>query len=225
MRESKPLRRDRVVTWVEARGKVPVSSIEGERSMNIPRHSSVKAAAWKPPVSSDAVKARTGRGWEEWLRILDKEKGPTLGHTAMAELLHGKYSVPGWWSQMVTVGYEQARGLRVKHEKKGGFEISASRTIDADARSIFRAWTDARVRHHWLPKSAITIHKATPPKSLRVTWIDGAKSIGVNFYPKTAGKTVVALQHGKLESAAQAKKMKAFWAVRLDALKKKVETR
>ena len=50
--------------------------------------------------------------------------------TAMAELLHEKYSVPGWWSQMVTVGYEQARGLRVKHQKKSGFEISATRTID-----------------------------------------------------------------------------------------------
>src|SRR4030095_8802626 len=192
--------------------------------MAIARHS-IKEVAWKPPISTYAVKAKPGRGGEEWVRILDKEKGPTLGHTKLAELLHEKYSVPGWWSQMVTVGYEQARGLRVKHQKKGGFEISATRTIDANAKSIFKAWTDAKVRSRWLPKSAITIHKSTPPKSLRVTWIDGAKSIGVNFYPKSAGKTLVALQHGKLESAAQAKKMKAFWGVRLEALKKKVESR
>ncbi len=191
--------------------------------MSKPRDSSARHAAWKPPVSTDAVKAKTGRGWEEWLRILDQEKGPTLGHTAMAELLHEKYSVPGWWAQMVTVGYEQARGLRAKHEKQGGFEISASRTVDADARSVFRAWTDAKTRARWLPRTAITVHKMTPLKSMRVTWIDGAKSIGVNFYPKGAGKTLVALQHGKLESAAQAKKMKVFWSGRLDALKKTLE--
>ena len=192
--------------------------------MSSAHKSSARDAAWKPPVSTDAVKAKTGRGWNEWLRILDQERGPTLGHTAMAELLHEKYSVPGWWAQMVTVGYEQARGLRVKHEKRGGFEISASRTIEADARSVFRAWTNAKARVRWLPKTAITIHKVTPPKSMRVTWIDGAKSIGVNLYPKGPGKTLVALQHGKIESAAQAKKMKAFWGVRLEALKKKLET-
>jgi uncharacterized protein YndB with AHSA1/START domain len=192
--------------------------------MTTARHTH-KEVAWKPPISTDAVKAKTGRGWEEWLRILDKEKGSTLGHTKLAELLHEKYSVPGWWSQMVTVGYEQARGLRVKHQKKSGFEISATRTIDANARSIFKAWTDAKVRSRWLPKSAVTVHKSTPPKSLRVTWIDGARSIGVNLYPKGVRKTLVALQHGKLESAAQAKKMKAFWGVRLEALKKKVESK
>lgn len=190
--------------------------------MSNPRHHSARDAAWKPPVSTDAVKARTGRGWKEWLRILDREKGPTLGHTAMAELLHEKYSVPGWWAQMVTVGYEQARGLRVKHEKQGGIEISASRTIEADPKSVFRAWTDAKARARWLRKT-VTVHKATPPKSMRVTWIDGAKSIGVNLYPKGSGKTLIALQHGKLESAAQAKKMKVFWGGRLDALKKTLE--
>jgi uncharacterized protein YndB with AHSA1/START domain len=192
--------------------------------MNIARDSSAREMTWKPPVSTDAVKAKTGRGWEEWLSILDQEKGSALGHTAMAELLYEKYSVSGWWAQMVTVGYEQARGLRAKHEKKGGFEIGASRTVDADARRVFRAWTDAKARARWLPKTAITIHKMTPLKSMRVTWIDGAKSIGVNFYPKGVGKTLVALQHGKLESAAQAQEMKAFWGARLDALKKTLET-
>ena len=193
--------------------------------MSSAHKSSARDAARKPPVSTDAVKAKTGRGWNTngsgfWTR-----RGARHWATRQwRELLHEKYSVPGWWAQMVTVGYEQARGLRVKHEKRGGFEISASRTIEADARSVFRAWTNAKARVRWLPKTAITIHEVTPPKSMRVTWIDGAKSIGVNLYPKGSGKTLVALQHGKIESAAQAKKMKAFWGVRLEALKKKLET-
>lgn len=182
-----------------------------------------QASGWVPTISSAAVKVRTGRGWAEWLEILDREKAAELGHTAIAKLLHEKYGLPGWWSQGVTVGYEQARGLRAKHEKPEGFEISASRVVEADAKRVFRAWLDAKVRARWLPRTVIKVHKSTPNKSLRVTWTDGAKSISVNFYSKGVGKTQIALQHGKLASAADAKKMKAFWGTRLDALKELLE--
>jgi uncharacterized protein YndB with AHSA1/START domain len=179
-------------------------------------------SGWTPEVSSAAVKVRTGRGWNEWLAILDREKAGKLGHKATARLLNTKYGVPGWWSQMVTVGYEQARGLRAKHQKPEGFEIGASRVIEADVRNIFKAWLDARSRARWLPKVAIKVHKSTPHKSMRVTWIDGAKSISVNFVRKGANKTQVAVQHGKLASAAAARRMKAFWGQRLDALKREL---
>jgi len=180
-------------------------------------------AGWVPQTSSAAVKIKTGKGWNEWLAILDREKATKLGHTAIAELLNRKYGVPGWWSQTVTVGYEQARGLRVKHQKPGGFEIGATRVIDADVKSVFKAWVDAKRRARWLPKTALVVHKSTPFKSLRITWTDGTKSISVGFYAKGADKAQVALAHGKLSSAAQAKKMKAFWSKRLDALKNLLE--
>ena len=180
-------------------------------------------SGWTPEISSAAVKVKTGRGWNEWLAILDREKAGKLGHKATAKLLNTKYGVPGWWSQMLTVGFEQARGLRAKHQKPEGFEIGASRIIDADVRNVFRAWLDARSRARWLPKVAITAHKSTPHKTMRVTWIDGTKSISVYFLCKGANKTQVAVQHGKLASAAAAKKMKAFWGTRLDALKNLLE--
>jgi uncharacterized protein YndB with AHSA1/START domain len=187
------------------------------------RANKAPVAGWVPEISSAAVKVKTGRGWNEWLAILDREKAGTLGHKATAKLLNTKYGVPGWWSQMVTVGYEQARGLRVKHQKPEGFEIGASRVIDADVRKIFKAWLDARSRARWLPEAAIRVHKSTPHKSMRVTWIDGAKSISVYFVRKGANRTQVAVQHGKLASAATARKMKAFWGKRLDVLKNLLE--
>jgi uncharacterized protein YndB with AHSA1/START domain len=180
-------------------------------------------SGWVPQISSAAVKVKTGKGWNEWLAILDRAHAAKLGHKATAELLNRKHGVPGWWSQMVTVGYEQARGLRAKHQKPEGFEISATRVIDSDVKSVFKAWVDAKRRARWLPKTALTVHKSTPYKSLRITWTDGAKSISVGFYAKGADKAQVALAHGKLSSAAQAKKMKAFWSKRLDALKNLLE--
>jgi hypothetical protein len=58
---------------------------------------------------------------------------------------------------------------------------------------------------------------------MRATWIDGAKSISVYFVRKGASRTQIAVQHGKLASAAAARKLKAFWRERLDALKGQLE--
>lgn len=129
----------------------------------------------------------------------------------------------GWWAQMLTVGYEQARGLRRLHQKPEGFEISASRVIEAPVESVFSAWMDETTRARWLPEPGLTVHKSTPYKSLRATWTDGSKSISVNFYPRGDARTQVALQHGKLADAAAASRMKSFWGERLDALKTMLE--
>lgn len=182
-----------------------------------------KATSWKPPISSQAVKAKTGRGWEEWLPIIDRAQGRTLGHTAIAAMLRARYGISGWWAQMVTLGYEQARGLRALHEKRQGFEIGSSRTIEAGVSKVFAAFVDGRTRARWLRGTPMTIHKTNRNKSLRATWKDGSKSIVVGFTPKGAGKTLVALQHGKLANAAAGKRMKAFWSARLDALKQLAE--
>src|SRR5271154_6307864 len=97
-------------------------------------------------ISSAAVKKATGRTWAQWLAVLDQAKAKNLPHKAIALLLHQKLKVPDWWCQMVTVGYEQARGLRVKHQKPDGFEVSVSRTMVAPVDRAFAAWRDASLR-------------------------------------------------------------------------------
>jgi hypothetical protein len=47
---------------------------------------------------------------------------------------------------MVTVGYEQVTGRRVKNQKTDGFEISVSKTIAAPVAVAFEAWKDAAIR-------------------------------------------------------------------------------
>ena len=67
-------------------------------------------------VGSEAVARATGRAWDEWLKVLDRAGAKTMPHKEIALLLSRKFDVPDWWSQMVTVGYEQARGLRAVHQ-------------------------------------------------------------------------------------------------------------
>ena len=62
---------------------------------------------------SDAVvKARTGKSPAQWNRILDRWGAKKKGHTLTAKYLLKRYRLGPWWSQMVTVRHEYARGLR-----------------------------------------------------------------------------------------------------------------
>lgn len=168
-------------------------------------------------ISTEAVRAKTGKGWAEWIAILDEAGAKEMAHKDIAIYLSQKQGVPDWWSQMVTVGYEQARGLRGKHQKPEGYQISRSKTMAAPAAQLYAAWADKRKRARWL-KDALTIRTATPDKSLRILWGDGQTSLDVSFYPKGEGKCQVVVQHSKIVNAKAAEKLKVYWAEALEAL-------
>ena len=175
-------------------------------------------------VGADAVRAKTGKGWREWFAVLDARGAAGLDHAAIARMLSAELKVPSWWCQMVTVGYEQARGLRQKGQRPDGYSVSASRTMSAPAAAAFGAWTDARVRSRWLGADAgLTVRKATPDKSVRATWGDGRGNVEVNLWPKGAARCQVAVQHSKLTSNAAALRMKRFWGEALDRLREVLE--
>ena len=77
-------------------------------------------------ISSEAVKAKTGKTWAQWFALLDKSRAQAMSHKDIVAVLAGKNGLGPWWRQMVAVAYEQAKGLRDKHEKPDGFEISRS---------------------------------------------------------------------------------------------------
>ena len=171
------------------------------------------------PMSDDAVKAKTGKSWSEWFAVLDSAGAKKMNHTEIAAYLYDKKRIPGWWSQMVAVGYERARGMREKYERPEGYQISVSRTIAASARRVYEAWKDKKTRSLWLVDTPIVIRKATPIKSMRITWVDGQSSLEVNFYSKAKNKSQVVVQHSKLPNAKDAEKKKSYWGENLDRLK------
>jgi len=170
-----------------------------------------------PKISDEAVAAKTGRNWRQWFAILDREGARKKSHQEIVAVLSKKCDVGSWWQQMVAVSYEQAKGLRARHEKPEGFQITRSKTIAATVGDVFEAWGNTRKRAQWLPGSRLTIRKATENKSLRITWGDGTM-IEVGFFSKGAGKTQIAVQHGKLATARAAAAQKLFWGDALDRL-------
>lgn len=176
-------------------------------------------------MSDAAVRAKTGKTWPEWFSILDEGDATKMGHRDIVAYLCEKHGVGDWWGQMVTVVYEQERGLRELHQKPEGFEIGVSKTLAVPATTLFEAWQDERERGQWLPEMALVIRKATPDKSLRISFPDGKTSVDVDLYPKGEGRCQITVRHTKLPSGEEADRMKAFWAAALGRLKDLVEAK
>jgi uncharacterized protein YndB with AHSA1/START domain len=174
-------------------------------------------------ISSEAVHAKTGKTWAQWFALLDKAHAQSMSHKEIVAVISRKHDPGPWWRQMVAVTYEQARGLRAKHEKSDGFEISRSKTIKAAVDDVYEAWGNARRRAQWLPGAKLTIRKATENKVLRVTWGDGS-NVEVSLHAKGATKTQIVVQHGKLPSARAAAQQKAFWGDAFDRLAQLLES-
>jgi len=168
-------------------------------------------------ISDDTLRDRTGRGWDEWFARLDAIGAAGMDHAAIARYLIEQEGVPGWWAQTVTVAYEQARGLRQKHQKADGFSASVSRTVAAPLDALFAAWAEEPRRAAWLEDPGLTVRKATPAKSMRIAWPDGT-AVDVYFYAKSETKSQIALEHRKLPDAHAVEKMKAFWKTQLSRL-------
>ncbi|MGE3475487.1 MAG: hypothetical protein AB7H70_06730 [Rhodospirillaceae bacterium] len=173
-------------------------------------------------MSDAAVKAKTGRTWSQWFTLLDKAGAAKMTHKAIAELIAKRHKIPGWWAQMVTVGYERARGLRKVNETLSGFRTSVSRTLDAGVDAAFDAWDNAKTRAAFL-KEAVNVSTRNPGKNLRFTWKVGR--VEVRFVVKGPKKTQVTVDHEGLKSAADVGKARAQWSATMDKLGDKLKAR
>lgn len=176
-----------------------------------------------PAMSDQAVRAKTGKTWKEWFAILDKVGATQMSHKEIVAYINKKHSVGQWWQQMVTVTYEQARGMRQKHEKPEGYQISVSRTFNTSLPELFKAFSDENARSRWLEEDGMVVRKATPNKSIRAIWNDKKTSLEINFYAKADDKTQVVVQHSKLPDANAASTMKTYWGKTLDKLRTESE--
>jgi hypothetical protein len=151
--------------------------------------------------SDTIIQEKTGCTWERWVKALDRVKAYTWPHRDIAKYVQEKY-----------------KGLRaIGQRRDGSFEASKSKTYPVPLARLYRAFHDARSRARWLPGVELIVRTATPEKSMRITWPDKT-SVVVGFDPKGPGKSMVAVQHGKLPDKAATTRVKQYWTERLGAL-------
>src|SRR5688500_9518745 len=190
-------------------------------------------------MSDEAVRRKTGKGWDEWFALIDAWGGAERSHTEIASWLMSEHNVDGWWAQSVTVGYERARGKRAMGQLVDGFSANASKTVNVGVERLYDAVADGRRRGRW-PGAPFSISSATPHKSVRGAWMDeatavaaasgeakggGARSganggvsstakgsrVSIELSSKGEGKSQLQVQHTRLRDAAAAEALKGFW--------------
>lgn len=110
-------------------------------------------------ITSSAVREATGRGWEDWLALLDAAGAQDWDHKAIVAFLEREHpEVSPWWRQGVTVGYEKARGKRVLGETADtGFQVGVRRTLPLPRDEAWRLLVQHPDR--WLGEGAVTFEK------------------------------------------------------------------
>ena len=174
-------------------------------------------------MSDDAIRRRTGHGWEHWFDLLDEWGATQRSHTDAATWLREEQGTGGWTAHAIVVSYERARGLRAVGEHADGFTVTASKTVAVPVDRLYEAFVDETLRRAWLPDAELRERTATKPKSARFDWGSDGTRVVVGFEAKADGRSLAALAHEKLPDAAEAERMKAFWRERVAALKEVLE--
>lgn len=177
------------------------------------------------PTSDDAIRQRTGRGWEAWFDLLDDLGAVDLTHREIARWLATEQGADplAWNVQAVTVAYERARGGRAVGEHPDGFAITASKTVAVAVEQLFDAFTDPDVRTRWLPDGQLRERTATRPRTARFDWGDGGSRVNVVFDAKSDARSTVSVEHARLRDAAIAEETRQSWRQHLSALKAHLE--
>jgi uncharacterized protein YndB with AHSA1/START domain len=178
-----------------------------------------------PPltVSEEAIRGRTGRGWEEWFDLLDEWGAADRPHGEIARWVAEEQGADSWSAQAITVSYERARGGRAVGQRPNGFAITATKTVAVPVERLFEAFVDESVRERWLPGGELRERTAIRPRSVRFDWGGGDTRVNVGFVAKGEAKSMAALEHERLADAEEAERMKAYWRDRIAVLKEVLE--
>jgi Domain of unknown function (DUF4287) len=183
-----------------------------------------RLAATSDRPSNDKINEVTGRSWDAWFSMLDRWGGRERKHGETVRFLMEEHDVPGWWAQSITMWYERASGLRLKHQQAHGFTIYASKTIAVPIDVLFKAFVDPARRKQWLTDGTMSLRTSQTNYTARFDWEDGSTRVNVWFVEKAPAKTTVSVAHERLPDPDEAERAKASWRERLADLKSLLES-
>ena len=177
----------------------------------------------EPEVADKAVRDATGRGWDEWVAVIDSGPGREAKHPDIAAWLAATHEVSPWWSQGITVGYERITGARLPGQMPDGtFTVSRSRTLTMRPDELRALVEEDDTRQALFTSMVATRLSREGVKSPRFSLTDAESGdvcgeLLVGFYPASSGVKFT-ISHSKIPSFGATDAWKAFWSDWLDAL-------
>lgn len=170
-----------------------------------------------PGMGDDAVRAATGRGWDDWCDAIEAWPGHLDGHAAIAAHIHATHGLDHWWAQGVTVGFELITGRRLPYQRADGtFAASRSRTVDVACDELRAALLDEDGRAELFPGHDTELRSRPGSRSIRLALAGGVVLLTLDAVAD--GRTRVAVEHGKLPDPAAVEEWRFWWGEWLEAL-------
>ncbi len=150
------------------------------------------------------VERATHRTWDEWLRFMEAIDAGSLDHQQIAlkvyEELDGTVEPLGWWTQAVTVAYEQHIGRRIPGQRPDGtFQTSVSRATTLGMAELMEQWVSFAAQDASV-QGLVAGDLRVSGTDRRITWRTKAhdgSSVVVTSEPKRNGTaSLVATQLG-----------------------------
>lgn len=61
-------------------------------------------------LSGDDIKKATGKGWEEWVNLLDEVGASKMDHKQVEQMIFDKgYCENSWWCQQIATNWQSMR--------------------------------------------------------------------------------------------------------------------
>jgi hypothetical protein len=167
-------------------------------------------------VGDEAVREATGHDRGEWFRLLDEAGAATWKHKDIATWLVTEHRVDPWWSQNVTVAYEQARGIRQPGQRQdGSFEASVSRTVALGTTDALREL--ATVVGQELDVEPLSLNLTAKHPTARFP-LESGEYVLATASPLANGRSSIGLTWGKMADGSRLADVKASMRQWLQAL-------
>lgn len=192
-------------------------------------------------VGDEALRAATGRTWQEWEDALDARGAERLSHKEIVALLLDGLVDGAWWAQTLAGGYERRKGTRVGGQTAdGAFQVGVRRTLPISPANAWRLITSPEGLRAWLGDApglvlrkgatyatgdgaAGEVRVAKEGSHLRMTWQPPgwprASTLQVRVMPAGERATISFHQEGIPGAAAREERRRHFEAA-ADALQR-----
>lgn len=173
-------------------------------------------------ISDEAVHKATGKNLKQWFSILDKAGAKKMPHRDIARFVYDNYlgkpkkkdgvnvtTNGGWWSQMVTVEYERARGLRAVNENANGFVVSIHKTVPGSITSLQKKWNMILKSKEVAAKKLVK--KPSKTKRIMLRYQAEAGQVIVSFDERGEGKARIMVEAARLSKKSLIEPERAFW--------------
>jgi hypothetical protein len=171
-----------------------------------------------PEHTDEIIRANTGRGWDDWVVLIDDWEGREDGHAAVAAWLQQEHDVDGWWAQAVTVGWERLTGRRLPNQMADGtFTANRSATVAVDHAALRARLLDPDGRAALFPGLDVALRSRATSRNVRLGLPEGVAEIAIA--PRDDGRATVTVAHTKLPAPEDVAVWKTYWGEWLDGLR------